>query len=158
MSLLNCTLIIFHGDTFIGFIPVHMLSFKILKLWTFIVFALQVWEIVYSKDGSVKEVSRVMQLKGHKVIYVVKSYYWHIHFYMKLLFSSLLFLSHTQTHSQTQTVNIETTMNLYWKNVMWPQIIRWQTKSPYLLYIDILVQHVSCPCFYLRTLLLQCWV
>lgn len=27
----------------------------------------QVWEIVYSKDGSVKEVSNVMQLKGHKV-------------------------------------------------------------------------------------------
>ncbi|CAM8968644.1 unnamed protein product [Rhodiola kirilowii] len=26
----------------------------------------KVWEIVYSKDGSVKEVSRVMQLKGHK--------------------------------------------------------------------------------------------
>ncbi|RDY04204.1 Transducin beta-like protein 2, partial [Mucuna pruriens] len=26
----------------------------------------QVWEIVYAKDGSVKEVSRVMQLKGHK--------------------------------------------------------------------------------------------
>ena len=24
------------------------------------------WEIVYSKDGSVKEVSKVMQLKGHK--------------------------------------------------------------------------------------------
>lgn len=28
----------------------------------------QVWEIVYSKDGSVKEVSKVMQLKGHKVM------------------------------------------------------------------------------------------
>lgn len=27
----------------------------------------QVWEIVYSKDGSVKGVTRVMQLKGHKV-------------------------------------------------------------------------------------------
>ncbi|XWS45934.1 hypothetical protein CRYUN_Cryun14cG0022000 [Craigia yunnanensis] len=26
----------------------------------------KVWEIVYSKDGSVKEVSKVMQLKGHK--------------------------------------------------------------------------------------------
>lgn len=26
----------------------------------------KVWEIVYQKDGSVKEVSRVMQLKGHK--------------------------------------------------------------------------------------------
>ncbi|OVA07675.1 WD40 repeat [Macleaya cordata] len=26
----------------------------------------KVWEIVYSKDGSVKEVTRVMQLKGHK--------------------------------------------------------------------------------------------
>ncbi|RVW41187.1 Transducin beta-like protein 2 [Vitis vinifera] len=26
----------------------------------------KVWEIVYSKDGSVKEVSNVMQLKGHK--------------------------------------------------------------------------------------------
>lgn len=26
----------------------------------------KVWEIVYSKDGAVKEVSRVMQLKGHK--------------------------------------------------------------------------------------------
>ncbi|KAG9445394.1 hypothetical protein H6P81_016734 [Aristolochia fimbriata] len=26
----------------------------------------KVWEIVYSKDGSVKEVARVMQLKGHK--------------------------------------------------------------------------------------------
>ncbi|KAF7844780.1 transducin beta-like protein 2 [Senna tora] len=26
----------------------------------------KVWEIVYAKDGSVKEVSRVMQLKGHK--------------------------------------------------------------------------------------------
>ncbi|KAH6817814.1 secretory 1A [Perilla frutescens var. frutescens] len=26
----------------------------------------KVWEIVYSKDGSVKEISRVMQLKGHK--------------------------------------------------------------------------------------------
>lgn len=26
------------------------------------------WEIVYSKDGSVKEVNKVMQLKGHKVI------------------------------------------------------------------------------------------
>ncbi|CAK9164418.1 unnamed protein product, partial [Ilex paraguariensis] len=26
----------------------------------------KIWEIVYSKDGSVKEVSRVMQLKGHK--------------------------------------------------------------------------------------------
>uniref|UniRef100_A0A7N0UUR9 Transducin beta-like protein 2 n=1 Tax=Kalanchoe fedtschenkoi TaxID=63787 RepID=A0A7N0UUR9_KALFE len=26
----------------------------------------KVWEIIYSKDGSVKEVSRVMQLKGHK--------------------------------------------------------------------------------------------
>lgn len=25
------------------------------------------WEIVYSKDGSVKEVLKVMQLKGHKV-------------------------------------------------------------------------------------------
>lgn len=28
---------------------------------------LQVWEIVYAKDGSVKELSNVMQLKGHKV-------------------------------------------------------------------------------------------
>lgn len=26
----------------------------------------EVWEIVYSKDGSVKEVLNVMQLKGHK--------------------------------------------------------------------------------------------
>ncbi|KAJ7962210.1 Transducin beta-like protein 2 [Quillaja saponaria] len=26
----------------------------------------KLWEVVYSKDGSVKEVSRVMQLKGHK--------------------------------------------------------------------------------------------
>eukprot|EP00262_Sarcandra_glabra_P019166 TRINITY_DN7123_c0_g2_i1.p1 TRINITY_DN7123_c0_g2~~TRINITY_DN7123_c0_g2_i1.p1 ORF type:complete len:287 (+),score=67.73 TRINITY_DN7123_c0_g2_i1:43-861(+) len=26
----------------------------------------KVWEIIYSKDGSVKEVSKVMQLKGHK--------------------------------------------------------------------------------------------
>lgn len=34
-------------------------------------FVLQVWEIVYSKDGSVKEVARVMQLKGHKVIFLV---------------------------------------------------------------------------------------
>jgi hypothetical protein len=29
----------------------------------------KVWEIVYQKDGSVKEVSRVMQLKGHKVLF-----------------------------------------------------------------------------------------
>ncbi|KAB1218951.1 Transducin beta-like protein 2 [Morella rubra] len=29
-------------------------------------FLLQVWELVYSKDGSVKEVSKAMQLKGHK--------------------------------------------------------------------------------------------
>lgn len=29
---------------------------------------LQVWEIVYAKDGSVKEVSSAMQLKGHKVL------------------------------------------------------------------------------------------
>ena len=29
----------------------------------------QVWEIVYSKDGSVKEVLKVMQLKGHKVVF-----------------------------------------------------------------------------------------
>ncbi|XP_022886225.1 transducin beta-like protein 2 isoform X1 [Olea europaea var. sylvestris] len=28
----------------------------------------KVWEIVYSKDGSVKEILRVMQLKGHKEI------------------------------------------------------------------------------------------
>lgn len=34
---------------------------------------LQIWEIVYAKDGSVKEVSSVMQLKGHKVYY---SYYY----------------------------------------------------------------------------------
>jgi len=27
----------------------------------------QIWEIVYAKDGSVKEVLNVMQLKGHKV-------------------------------------------------------------------------------------------
>jgi WD40 repeat protein len=26
----------------------------------------KIWEIVYSKDGSVKEIERVMQLKGHK--------------------------------------------------------------------------------------------
>ncbi|KAL6965014.1 hypothetical protein U1Q18_036070 [Sarracenia purpurea var. burkii] len=26
----------------------------------------KIWEIIYSKDGSVKEVSKVMQLKGHK--------------------------------------------------------------------------------------------
>lgn len=31
-------------------------------------FIWQVWEIVYSKDGSVKEVPKVMQLKGHKVV------------------------------------------------------------------------------------------
>lgn len=35
----------------------------------YLIFLWQVWEIVYSKDGSVKEVSKVMQLKGHKVIY-----------------------------------------------------------------------------------------
>ncbi|KAL8495493.1 hypothetical protein ACS0TY_019581 [Phlomoides rotata] len=28
----------------------------------------KVWEIVYSKDGSVKEILNVMQLKGHKVV------------------------------------------------------------------------------------------
>lgn len=33
-------------------------------------FLLQVWELVYSKDGSVKEVSKAMQLKGHKVVYL----------------------------------------------------------------------------------------
>lgn len=37
---------------------------------------LQVWEIVYSKDGSVKEVLKVMQLKGHKVIYFSASIFW----------------------------------------------------------------------------------
>lgn len=29
--------------------------------------AWQVWELVYSRDGAVKEVPKVMQLKGHKV-------------------------------------------------------------------------------------------
>jgi hypothetical protein len=33
-------------------------------------FPVQVWEVVYSKDGSVKEVSKAMQLKGHKVVYL----------------------------------------------------------------------------------------
>ncbi|CAN1761037.1 Probable methyltransferase PMT21, partial [Linum perenne] len=32
-----------------------------------------VWEIVYAKDGSVKEVLNVMQLKGHKVIHTIQS-------------------------------------------------------------------------------------
>lgn len=32
---------------------------------------MQIWEIVYSKDGSVKEVSKVMQLKGHKVTIII---------------------------------------------------------------------------------------
>ncbi|VAH96412.1 unnamed protein product [Triticum turgidum subsp. durum] len=31
----------------------------------------KVWEIVYSKDSSVKEVNRVMQLKGHRVLLLV---------------------------------------------------------------------------------------
>ncbi|RXH93518.1 hypothetical protein DVH24_014094 [Malus domestica] len=30
----------------------------------------KVWEIVYSKDGSVKEVTKAMQLKGHKVTHM----------------------------------------------------------------------------------------
>ncbi|CAN1322335.1 Transducin beta-like protein 2, partial [Linum perenne] len=33
----------------------------------------KVWEIVYAKDGSVKEVLNVMQLKGHKVIHTIQS-------------------------------------------------------------------------------------
>jgi hypothetical protein len=28
---------------------------------------LQIWEVVYGKDNQVKEVPKVMQLKGHKV-------------------------------------------------------------------------------------------
>lgn len=28
---------------------------------------LQIWEVVYGKDNQVKEVTKVMQLKGHKV-------------------------------------------------------------------------------------------
>lgn len=31
----------------------------------------QVWEIVYAKDGSAKEVLNVMQLKGHKVSIII---------------------------------------------------------------------------------------
>lgn len=28
----------------------------------------QVWEVVYSKDGTAKEIVKAMQLKGHKVV------------------------------------------------------------------------------------------
>ncbi|XP_042505634.1 transducin beta-like protein 2 [Macadamia integrifolia] len=36
----------------------------------------KVWEIVYSKDGSVKGVSKVMQLKGHKVDWLICHYFF----------------------------------------------------------------------------------
>ncbi|GMP61807.1 hypothetical protein CsSME_00024126 [Camellia sinensis var. sinensis] len=56
----------------------------------------KVWEIVYSKDGSVKEVSKAMQLKGHKVIYfsflghilLAESQCYNVHSSMKLILLS----------------------------------------------------------------------
>ena len=43
----------------------------VFDVFSSIYFSWQVWEVVYSKDGSVKEVLRVMQLKGHKVVVYV---------------------------------------------------------------------------------------
>lgn len=40
-----------------------------------VVVLLQIWEVVYGKDNQVKEVPKVMQLKGHKVS---QSQTWHL--------------------------------------------------------------------------------